>query len=289
MSDIDGRQNAVCANGNMSDTSIYDSADRPALFIDELVQLFRYRSLLRELVARDIKVRYKRSLLGVAWTLLNPLLTMIVLVVVFSTIFRFTVENYAVYVLSGLILWQFFAQTTSYSMSQMVWGADLLRRIYLPKAVFSVSSTGTGLVNLALALIPLVLIMLATGVPLTPAMLSLPVPVLFAAAFGLGIGLFLSALAVYYADVVNVFEVLLLAWMYLTPIIYPIDILPEKLQSLMSLNPMAIFVGLFRIPILDGALPPANMYLWGAIFAMLSLVIGWWFFTRRVDEFAYRV
>lgn len=273
----------------MSEPSIYDSSDRPPPFIDELVQLSRYRNLLRELIALDIKTRYKRSVLGIGWTLLNPLLTMIVLVVVFSSLFRFTVENYTVYVLSGLILWQFFAQTTSHSMSQMVWGADLLRRIYLPKAVFAVSSTGTGLVNLALALIPLVLIMLATGVPLTPAMWSLPIPVLLTAAFGLGIGLFLSALAVYYADVVNMYQVLLLAWMYLTPIIYPIDILPENLRSLMSLNPMAIFVGLFRTPILEGVLPSANMYLRGAIFAVLSLVIGWWFFSRRADEFAYRV
>ena len=273
----------------MRETTIYDSANRPSSFIDEFVQLLRYRDLLRELVARDIKVRYKRSLLGVGWTLLNPLLTMVVLVVVFSTIFRFTVENYAVYVLSGLILWQFHAQTTSYSMSQMVWGGDLLRRIYLPKAVFAVSSTGTGLVNLVLALIPLVVIMLATGVRLTPAMLSLPVPVIFAAAFGLGIGLFMSALAVYYADVVNIYEVLLLAWMYLTPIIYPVDILPENLQSMMVWNPMAVFVELFRTPILDGVFPPVNLYLRGAIFAVVSLVIGWWFFTRRADEFAYRV
>lgn len=194
----------------MSGPSIYDSSERPAPFIDELVQLFRYKNLLRELVARDIKTRYKRSVLGVAWTMLHPLLTMLVLTLIFSNLFRFSVENYAIYVLSGLLIWNFFAVSTMHAMTQLAWGGSLLSRIYLPKAVFAVSSIGTGLVNLGLALVPLILITVVSGLQLSPALLIWPVPIALTAIFALGVGLFLSTLAVYYTDVINMFEILLL-------------------------------------------------------------------------------
>ena len=273
----------------MTTTQIYDSARRPSPFVDELEQLFRYRSLLRELVARDIKTRYKRSALGVGWTMLNPLLTMLVLTLVFSAIFRFSVANYSVYILSGLLLWNFLATTTLHAMTQMTWGGGLLNRIYLPKAAFAVSSIGTGLVNLALALVPLLLIMVATGLPITASLLYLPIPVVLTAMFALGVGLLLSSLAVYYTDVVNMYEIVLMLWMYLTPIIYPLEILPEQFRWVVEWNPMYYLVELFRTPIYQGALPPVEYLVRGAAAAAVALAVGWWFFTRQADEFAYRV
>ena len=273
----------------MSKPSIFDSSDRPAPFIDELVQLFRYKDLLRELVARDIKTRYKRSVLGVTWTMLHPLLTMVILTVVFSSIFRFRADNYAIYLLSGLLIWNFFSTTILHAMTQLAWGGALLRRIYLPKAVFAVSSIGTGLVNLALAMIPLLLIMIVANTPISPALLFLPVAVVLTAMFALGMGLFLSTLAAYYTDVVRMFEILLLLWFYLTPILYPLEIVPEQFRWVVAVNPMTQYVALFRAPILEGTFAGLDVLGLATIWAVSSLVIGWWFFARQADELPYRV
>jgi ABC-type polysaccharide/polyol phosphate export permease len=271
------------------DRMIFDSARRPPAYLEELRQLYRYRSLIGELIARDIKTRYKRSLLGIAWTMLNPLLTMLVLALIFSSIFRFTFEHYVVYLLSGLLIWQLLAQTTTYAMGQMVWGGDLLRKIYFPRTAFAVSSIGTGLVNLGLSLIPLLLIMLLTGVALTPALLLLPIGIVLTAMFSLGIGLFLSSLAVYYTDVLSIYEILLMIWMYLTPIIYPLEALPEGVRRFVSVNPMSGFVELFRQPILNGTPASLSTYGWSTLLALISLLAGWIFFTRQADAIAYHV
>ncbi|HEB65785.1 MAG TPA: hypothetical protein ENJ02_09625, partial [Chloroflexi bacterium] len=139
----------------------YDSANRPHPLVDEILALIEYRELVVQLVERSIKARYKRSVLGVAWTMLNPFLTMVVLTVVFSQVFKFTTENYPVYVLSGIMAWNFFAGTTTSAMGEMVWGGGLLNRIYVPKAVFAVAALGTSAVNLFLSLIPLFVIAVA--------------------------------------------------------------------------------------------------------------------------------
>ncbi len=272
-----------------STLEIYDSARRPAPFLDEFSQLFRYRSLVRELVARDLKVRYKRSVLGIGWTMLHPLATMVVLTAVFSTVFRFSIPNYVVYVLSGLLLWNFLSTTTTHATTQLSLSGVLLSRIYLPKAVFAVSSIGTGLVNIALSLVPLVGIMAVTGVPFTPALLFLPVAVGLTAVFAMGIGLFVSTQAVYFADVVNMYEIGLMLWFYLTPVIYPISALPPQFIWIVRANPMFSLVALFRIPILEGRLPDLSYLAAGAGWAALSLLLGWWAFSRKADEFPYRV
>ena len=269
--------------------AIYDSATRPAPFTDELVQLFRYRDLVRELVSRDIKARYKRSALGLGWTMLHPLLSMMVLTLVFSNVFRFSVDNYAVYILCGLVLWNFFSTTTTHAMTQMTWGGGLLSRIYLPKAVFAASSIGTGLVNLALALVPLLVIAVLSGVSLHWSLLVLPGAVALTAMFALGVGLLLSALGVYYTDVINMYEIILTLWMYLTPIIYPIEILPSGVRAVVELNPMYYFLELFRAPIYAGVVPPGDVWLKALLLATGMMILGWWYFTRKADEFAYRV
>ncbi len=257
--------------------------------LEELIEVLRYRDLLVQLITRNVKIRYKRSALGIGWTMLNPLLMMIILTVVFSNLFRITLEHYPVYVLSALTLWNFFSQTTSDAMNDLVWGGGLLHRIYLPRTVFALSAVGTGLVNLILALGPLALIMLATGVPFKPALVFLPVAILLTAVFTLGVGLFFSVLAARFADVAHVYQIVLAAWMYFTPIIYPKDIIPEELQALFNLNPMYHLLEIFRAPIYLGRLPGLDKIAIAAIMAMAALLIGWGFFARNADEFAYRV
>lgn len=270
-------------------TSIYDSDLKRSKALEELLEAYRYRHLIFQLVRRDVLTRYKRSILGVAWTMLNPLGMMIVLSVAFSQLFGGT-RAYPAYVLTGLVAWNFFAQTTNASMNQMVWGGALLSRIYFPRTVFVLSSIGTGLVNLLLSLVPLVIVVLITGTPIRPAILFLPVAIVALVGFSLGVGLLISALAVYYYDVAEMYQIILTAWMYLTPIIYPPEIVPESARLwLFTLNPMYHLVELFRSPIYRGELPLPNQIIAGLGVALIMLIVGWIFFTRRSDEFAYRV
>ncbi len=268
---------------------IYDSAQRPPAMIEELSEIWRYRDLLVQLVARNIKIRYKRSVLGIGWTMLNPLLIMLILTFVFSTVFRISLEHYAVYVLSALTLWNFFAQATTDAMSELVWGGSLLHHIYLPRTVFALSAIGTGLVNLVFALGPLAVIMLVTGVAFQPALIFLPIPILLTAMFTLGVGLIFSVLAARFADIAHIYQIVLTAWMYLTPIIYPKEIIPEPYRWAFNLNPMYYLLESFRTPIYSGSLPSASHLLAAVLVSTAVLLIGWGFFAYKSDEFAYRV
>ncbi len=275
--------------GTTPPMEIYDSAKRPPAMVEELREVWRYRDLLVQLVARNVKIRYKRSALGIGWTMLNPLLMMLILTLVFSNIFRISLEHYAVYVLSALTLWNFFAQATTDAMSELVWGGGLIDRIYLPRTVFALSAVGTGLVNLFFALGPLAAIMLMTGVVFQPVLIFLPISILLAAMFTLGIGLIFSVLAARFADIAHIYQIMLTAWMYLTPIIYPPEIIPESYRWAFNLNPMYYLLEIFRSPIYSGALPDPSLLLIGAFASIAALVSGWGFFAYKADEFAYRV
>ena len=269
--------------------AVYDSAQRPPAFWEELLQAWSYRDLVLQLIARDVKVRYKRSVLGVGWTMLNPLLMMVVLTLVFSHLWRFEVPHYPVYLLSAMVLWSFFAQSTTAAMSQLLWGGALLNTIYVPRAAFALAAIGSGLVNLVLSLVPLAVIMVATGVPLTFALLWLPVPIALAAMFALGIGLLLSALAVGFRDLVDMYQILLTAWYFLTPIIYPTSLLPEEDRWWLLFNPMYYLVDAFRAPIHEGSIGGPTTLLMAAAFAVGALAVGWWVFAARTDDIGYRL
>jgi len=269
--------------------SIYDSALTRSKSVEELVEAWRYRGLIWQLVRRDILTRYKRSFLGVAWTMLNPLGTMLVLAIAFSRLFG-RVESYPAYLLSGLVIWTFFSQVTSASMNQMVWGGSLLNRIYVPRTAFVVSSIGTGLVNVMLSLVPLVIVFLFTGVSIHWTAFFALIAVLFTAFFALGVSLLLSTWAIYFPDVAQMYQIVLSAWMYLTPIIYPESIVPEATQKwIFRFNPMYYMVSIFREALYEGRIPNLRLITVGGGLALIVAALGWYVFTRKADEFAYRV
>lgn len=271
------------------ETPVYDSARHQTPIFHELQEIFQYRELLAKLISRNIKTRYKRSVLGIAWTMLNPLLTMIIMTLVFSNIFRANLEHYTVYLLSGLVFFNFFAQTTSSAMNELVWGGNLMTRIYLPRSIFAFTALGTGLVNIVLSLIPLALIMLVTGAPFRLSLFYLPFSILLVAMFALGVGLFLSTLGIYFTDVLEMYQIVLTAWMYFTPIMYPIEIIPAGYRWVFRLNPLWYLLEVFRQPIYLGNLPDLQTLTVACLLSSVTLIFGWWFFTRKADEFAYRV
>jgi ABC-type polysaccharide/polyol phosphate export permease len=267
---------------------LYDSARRPPPAVEELIALWRYRDLVVQLVRRDIVTRYKRSVLGVLWTLLNPLGTMVILTVVFSRAFA-AGRSYPAYVLAGLLAWHFFSHTTLAATRQLGASGVLIRRIYVPRTIFAVSVVGTGVLNLLLGLIPLFGIMLVTGVPIRATVLFLPVSILALAAFTLGIGLAVSVLAVSFNDAAELYGILLPALLYLTPVIYPRSILPATAHWLVDANPIHHLVSFFRTPLYEGRLPDPASGAFALGTAAAALLAGWLLFTARADGLASRI
>jgi homopolymeric O-antigen transport system permease protein len=284
-----GPQHSLMLRSTAVMRPVYDSAQRQQPFLEELVEAWRYRDLVVQLVQRDIRTRYKRSILGVAWTMLNPLLMMTVLTLVFSHLFRFEVRDYPVYLLSAQIVWTFIAQTTTAAMSQLLWGGALLTKIYVPRTVFALAAVGTGLVNLVLSIVPLLLIAVAIGAPLSPSLLLLPVPIIFAACFALGLGLLLSTIAVAFPDVVEMYQVLLTVWYFVTPIMYPRSIIPEEYRWLLNLNPIYHIVEAFRAPIYAASSAGPNTLVAAGLVSIVALSVGWIAFSSRADEIPYQL
>jgi ABC-type polysaccharide/polyol phosphate export permease len=260
-------------------------AGQKTRFVREWREILDSGHLLYNLVHRDLTVRYKRSVFGAAWTLLHPLLLTGILVIVFSHIFRFDVEHYEVYLLAGLLPWTFFSQTTVSSMMAIGWNGALMKRVRVPKSIFTLSTAISGLINLTISYVPLLLIMLVRGVKFTPAMLFLPVCMAILAVFTFGLSLALSTIAVYFVDVREMFAVMLTAVMYLTPIIWPLKIVPPKFQAVIRANPMYYLIELVRIPIHAGILPSLQLLGVGIALALGALLFGWLTFRRLSPGF----
>lgn len=257
------------------------------------MELLRYRDLVGALVSRDLKVRYRRSAIGFLWTMLQPLLMMLVLQTVFSTIFLAksaeVPQNYEVYVLAGILFWNFFSQSIVASMNSLRGNAQLLQKLPVPKVVFPLATVLSGLVNLVFALLPLLVLLVVTGHPLKPALLFLPVAILIVALFTLGAGLLLSPLAVFFSDVVELIGVLLTLMFYLTPVIYPKDIVPENLRWVVRFNPVRSILEVFRDPIYQGEIPPLSHLTVSVVIALLVLALGAWVFRRSSDRIPFYI
>lgn len=267
---------------------VYDSESREPGFVAEARALWEYRHLVAELVSRDIKVRYKRSVLGVAWTMLSPLLSMLALTFVFSAVLRQGIRNYPVYLLTGLAFWNFFSQATSHATSLTTDALEITRRIYLPRSVFVASAVGVALVNFLLSLIPLLLIILGTGHPLHASWLFLPVAVLVGSVFTAGVGLIVFTLALRFVDVKETYLVLLTPWLFVTPIVYTPKMVPPEYAFLIRFNPMTYMIEIFRAPLYDGWIPGWKTLAFAVVAALASLCIGWLFYSSKIDEYGLR-
>jgi ABC-type polysaccharide/polyol phosphate export permease len=221
--------------------------------------------------------------------MLQPLLMMVVFQVIFSSLFRFKIDNYPVYALAGVLFWNFFSQSILASMNSLKGNAQLLQKLPVPKAVFPLATTISGVVNLGFALVPLLGLLLVTGHPIGPALLFLPVAIVLSALFTLGAGLLLSPLAVFFHDVVELVGVLLTVLMYLTPIFYPMTIVPERYRFLVRFNPVRSILEVFRDPIYFGKVPPVSHLAVCLTVTALALAIGAFAFRRASDRIPFYI
>lgn len=249
------------------------------------LKLKKYQPLLYQLVRRDFLAKYKRSVLGILWSLLNPLLTMLVLTIVFSFLFRFDIDNYPVYLLSGQIIFTLFSEVTNLCMSSVTGAAALMKKVSVPKYIFPLSRALSSLVNFGFSFIALILVMLITQAPFHPQMLFAPVAVFYVFVFSTGIGLILSAAVVFFRDITYLYGILLTAATYFTPLFYPISIIPDRFRWIISINPLYHFVECFRTCAIYGGIPTLWQNLVCALLAVLSLGVGLAVFYRKQDSF----
>jgi ABC-2 type transport system permease protein len=269
---------------SISDVRVYRARESVSLR-RELQDIAAYAHLLKSLVARDLTVRYKRSVLGFFWTMLHPLLLMVIFVVVYSTIFRFAIANYSIYFLSAYLAWNFFAQTSANAMASIGWNGMLMKQVRAPRSIFPLASTIAGLINLLLTMIPLLGIMLIVGAPVRPSFLFVPVSFLILAVFTFGVSLALYSLAVFFVDVRELYTVIIQALLFLTPIIYPLEIVPDKYLPYIKANPLRYLIELARSPIYYGIIPSARSIVISLILAVGAFVFGWFVFRKLSPRF----
>lgn len=249
----------------------------------------KFRPLLSELIARDIKTKYRKSILGVLWTILNPLFMMIVLSVVFSNLFKFDIEYFPVYLLSGQLIFNFFSESTTNAMSAIIANGPLIKKIYVPKYMFVLSRIFSSSINLLASFTALIFVMLAMRVDLHYTVLLVPIPLFFIIFFSLGIGLILSAIAVKFRDIVHLYSVFVTALMYMTPVIYPMSILPEWLEKIVLLNPITNILIMFRDVMMNNALPSLLSIGIAIVETVIALAVGLHVFYKSQDTFILNI
>lgn len=245
----------------------------------------KYRYLLYELVVSDIKIKYRRSFLGVLWSVIQPLMMMMVLTLIFASLFKSDIEHFAVYVFTGRIVWDLFSQATSYALTSIMSNAGLIKKVYVPKYIFPISKGVSGLVNTGFSLVALFMVMIYTGVKIDYSILLLPLPILYLSFFSIGLGLIVATYAVFFRDLSYLYEILLTAWMYFTPIFYPASIIPKEVKFIVDANPITYFLQMFREIVLYGQVPSLMSHITCLTIGLVTLLVGAFLFVRKQDRF----
>lgn len=248
----------------------------------------RYTGLMKQLVLRDLKLKYRRSFLGYLWSILNPLLIMIVMVIVFSNLFdrSGSIQNYAVYLISGRTVFEFITGSTNDAMRSIIGNASLIKKVYVPKYVFTLSKVTSGAVNMVFSMGALLIVMIFTRTPFTWYFLLFPVVILQLYVFCCGLGFFLAQANVFFRDIQYIYKAFTTAWMYATPLFYSVEQMSGKVRFVIEyLNPAYYYVKQFRCFVYEGCLPEPRIFIGGCVIAIVTFVIGILCFKKSQDKF----
>lgn len=252
--------------------------------VNAVIAVQKYRFLIRQLVSRDFKTKYKRSVLGMFWSFLNPLLTMFAQYLVFSTIFKNDIPNYPAYLLIGIVSFNFFSEACAMALSFIVSNASLIK-VYMPKYIYPLTRVMSSVVNLGISLVPLLIVILVTGVRIHKSALLAFYFLLCLIIFSLGMGLLLSSAMVFFRDTQFLWGVLSLIWAYITPIFYPETILPDEFKFILRINPLYYFLKNIRLCILSGISPEPAVYIQCMIISLTAILMGALVFRKTQDRF----
>lgn len=253
--------------------------------VDKIKELFQYRELIKSLVIKDIKIKYKNSYLGFFWSLLNPLCRTIVFYIIFGKVLHIDIENFIIYLFCGFLVWMFFSNSLSFASVSIVKNAPLIQNVYFPREVLPLSCVLSQLIHFFLAFLVLFFWVILLKIKITLFILYLPLIILLQFAFTLGVSFIFSTLNVFIRDIEHLMELILLVWFYATPIFYNVDSIPEKVRNIYLLNPTASLVTFYRDIILYNKKPDFNLLLSTTIVVFLVLIIGWLYFQSQAKKF----
>ncbi len=252
-------------------------------------KIYQYRELILNFVIRDMKSRYKGSFLGYLWTLLDPLLMMLIYVLIFSIVVRIKVENYPIFIITGILPWLFFSSSVTRGMKSLRENASLMMKVYFPREIFPISQVASGLVEFVLTLLILIPFLVVYHIAPSWKLLLIPAILVAQIFFVLGVSLILSVMVAYLKDVENIMVAALRIWFYLTPILYPVTMVPVKYQFFFLLNPMATIVCLYRWAILGSPIPDIGMAAMGVLISLSIFMVGVWFFSINESDVIKRI
>ena len=256
------------------------------VWIDRINIFMKYKDLLYQLVTRDIKLKYRRSILGYLWSVLNPLFVMIIMTIVFSMMFSHNIENFPLYLFCGKMLFDFLSVSTTQAMTSVTGNAALLKKTYVPRYIFTLSKVTSCMVDLVFSFGALIIVMLFTRAPFHWTFLLFPLVVVQIYIFCCGLGFFLAEFNVFFRDVQYIYHAVITAWMYLTPIFYPMESLPPAVQFFIrAFNPIYYYIAQFRDLVYYGRLPGWRVFWGGWLIAIVMLAFGLWMFKRKQDDF----
>lgn len=245
----------------------------------------KYKQLLKQLVSRDLKTRYRRSFFGYLWTILNPLGMMVILTVVFSSVFKQGIDNFPVYLMCGQLIFNFFSEASTSAMGGVLDNSSLLTKVYVPKYLFPLARVCSSAVNLIFSLGALLIVILATGFELTWTALLMVFPLLYVCIFAFGVGMLLCTVVVFFRDMKHLYNVLTTAWIYLTPVFYPLSMLPDNVKKLVECNPLTMYLEMFRDVIMYDEIPSLESHFVCALISGVVLLLGLCVFKKNQDKF----
>jgi lipopolysaccharide transport system permease protein len=249
-------------------------------------ELYDYREMISNLVRKDLKVRYKGSVLGFLWTFLNPLLQLIVYTIVFSTIMKMDIDKYYIYLFVGLIPWIFFTTSIQVGASSIMMNKDLIKKIYFPRIILPIVTVNSAFMNMLYSMVVVLLTVLIGGVGFNKYMIFLPVVMIIQYILVLGMTFIFSALNVFFRDLEYILNIVIMMWFYLTPVVYKIDMIPKKYLFLFYLNPMTGILDFYRNILYYKRMPSFNSFGGILIYGIIMIVIGYFVFEKLQKNFA---
>lgn len=254
--------------------------------IKKVISFKRFSFLLSQLVRRDFKVRYRGSVLGILWSVLNPLLNMIIISIVFSQVFK-AVDNYKMHILSGLVIFNFFSEATNMAINSVTGNFGLITKVYFPKFILPLSKVFSSAINFLITMMVFVVLGNFMGVTIWPGYMLIPYVMICAFIFAAGVSFIVSTLQVFFRDTQHIYGLVMTIWMYSTPIIYDINIIPEWALGIFKANPLYVFIDFLRQVTLYGTLPSAISFLNCAVWAGVTFIIGAYIFVKAQNRFIY--
>ena len=256
-------------------------------FASTVREIFSYREMIKSFVRRDLRGRYQGSFLGFLWTFLNPLLQLVVYSIVFGTLLQSNIEKYYLFLFVALIPWLFFANSVTGGSTAVIAQKDMVKKIYFPREVLPISHVTTAFVNMLLCFIVIFIVVIFSGTPLNPLALLCLIPVwIVEYILALGVAFITSALTVYMRDMEHILSIIVMAWQYLTPVMYSDEIVPEKFRFLFNLNPMTPVIRAYRDILYYSRIPDLTTLLSALGMGVFVLVVGWFVFSGMKRRFA---